>query len=380
MASAALTARGTGRAATPRRTLVRIEERFTFDGAPVPAPELEEVVEHLRVLAGRLLGRGRLQATPHVFEVATAAAFELFRPPHVEAAVLEVGWADASTPRRSRRRWRAPSRTSRLDHQQYLGGTLAEIAFEKAGIAKPGCALSAGSAPPGRAALIAEACARQGAAFVDASDGVSVSATMAGGLTSLTLGTPAGSYGPLTLGSRGRHQVQNALVAVRLLEALSEAGVPVPAPAIERGCARRNGQAASTGAAWPAGSACSSTRRTMRRGRPRWLSICERRCPAGASRSSSAPCATRITPACSAICCRARARRRHGPADAARSRSRRAERRGAGHRCGALVIVERDPVAAMDAAWASAPEITVAGSIFLLGAVLPVLESRRGAW
>jgi len=34
----------------------------------------------------------------------------------------------------------------------------------------------------------------------------------------------------------------------------------------------------------------------------------------------------------------------------------------------------------MDAAWGSAPEITVAGSIFLLGAVLPVLESRGGAW
>jgi hypothetical protein len=47
---------------------------------------------------------------------------------------------------------------------------------------------------------------------------------------------------------------------------------------------------------------------------------------------------------------------------------------------GAHVVVERDPLAAMDAAWASAPEITVAGSIFLLGAVLPVLESRGGAW
>jgi hypothetical protein len=34
----------------------------------------------------------------------------------------------------------------------------------------------------------------------------------------------------------------------------------------------------------------------------------------------------------------------------------------------------------MDAAWAEATEITVAGSIFLLGAVLPVVESRGGAW
>jgi hypothetical protein len=34
----------------------------------------------------------------------------------------------------------------------------------------------------------------------------------------------------------------------------------------------------------------------------------------------------------------------------------------------------------MDAAWMIAPDITVAGSIFLLGAVLPVVESRGGAW
>ncbi|MCK7478236.1 MAG: hypothetical protein M0C28_13135, partial [Candidatus Moduliflexus flocculans] len=53
---------------------------------------------------------------------------------------------------------------------------------------------------------------------------MSLSAAMAGGVTSMTLRTPAGAYGPLTLGLRGRHQVQNALVAVRLLEALSEAG------------------------------------------------------------------------------------------------------------------------------------------------------------
>jgi dihydrofolate synthase/folylpolyglutamate synthase len=47
---------------------------------------------------------------------------------------------------------------------------------------------------------------------------------------------------------------------------------------------------------------------------------------------------------------------------------------------GADVVVERDIEAAMDGAWASAAAITVAGSIFLLGAVLPVLESRGAAW
>jgi len=47
---------------------------------------------------------------------------------------------------------------------------------------------------------------------------------------------------------------------------------------------------------------------------------------------------------------------------------------------GADAVAVRDPGAAMEAAWAAGPEITVAGSIFLLGAVLPVLESRGAAW
>jgi len=73
MASAALRAAGyrTGCYTSPH--LVRIEERFAVDGAPVTAAELEEVVERLRGLVERLLGEGRLQATPTFFEVATAA-------------------------------------------------------------------------------------------------------------------------------------------------------------------------------------------------------------------------------------------------------------------------------------------------------------------
>jgi folylpolyglutamate synthase/dihydropteroate synthase len=47
---------------------------------------------------------------------------------------------------------------------------------------------------------------------------------------------------------------------------------------------------------------------------------------------------------------------------------------------GADVTVAADPEGALDAAWSAGPAITVAGSIFLLGAVLPRLESRGAAW
>jgi dihydrofolate synthase/folylpolyglutamate synthase len=381
MVSAALIAAGyrTGCYTSPH--LVRLEERFTIDGVPVPSAELEEVVEQLRELAGRLREAGRLQATPTFFEVATAAAFEIFRRRGVEAAVLEVGMGGRLDATSAATPLVGAITNIALDHQQYLGETLAEIAFEKAGIVKPGMRLVCGEQAAGPRGVIAEACAARGAAFEDASAGASLSAAMAGGVASMTLRTPAGAYGPLTLGLRGRHQVQNALVAVRLLEALSEAGVAVPAPAIERGL---------RDATWPgrldwrrlaggrrvlldaahneAGAATLAEylREAVPGGRqPLVFGAVRDKDHAGMFRHLL-PCSTRVvvtvppTP-------------RAADPEALRAVALAIEP-------GAHVVVERDPQAAMDAAWASAPEITVAGSIFLLGAVLPVLESRVGAW
>ncbi|MCU0250741.1 MAG: Mur ligase family protein [Vicinamibacterales bacterium] len=375
MVSAALIAAGyrTGCYTSPH--LVRLEERFTIDGVPVASAELEEVVEQLRGLAGRL------QATPTFFEAATAAAFELFRRRGVEAAVLEVGMGGRLDATSAATPLAGAITNIALDHQQYLGETLAEIAFEKAGIAKPGMRLVCGERAAGPRGVIAEACAARGAAFEDASEGVSLSAAMTGGVASMTLRTPAGAYGPLTLGLRGRHQVQNALVAVRLLEALSKAGVAVPAPAIERGLGE---------ATWPgrldwrrlaggrrvlldaahneAGAAALAEylRDAVPGGRqPLVFGAVRDKDHAGMLRHLL-PCATIVvvtvppTP-------------RAADPDALRTAALAIDP-------GAHVVVEREPVAAMDAAWASAPEISVAGSIFLLGAVLPVLESRGAAW
>jgi dihydrofolate synthase/folylpolyglutamate synthase len=381
MVSAALSAAGwrTGCYTSPH--LVRVEERFAIDGTPVAAAELEDAVERLRAVIEGLRGDGRLQATPTFFEVATAAAFEIFRRRGVDVAVFEVGMGgrldatSVATPRAG-----AITNIS-LDHLQYLGGTVEEIAFEKAGIIKPGMRLVCGERSAGPLGVIAAACAERGAALVEALDGVDWAAAMVDGVTSLTLRTPTRAYGPLPLGLRGRHQVQNAIVAVRLLEALAETGLTVPAPAVERGLRE---------ARWPgrldwrrladgrrvlldashneAGAATLADylRETVPGGRqPLVFGAMRDKDHAGMLRHLL-PCASRVvitvppTP------------RAAEPEDL-RATALEIDP-------GAEVAVERDPQAAMDAAWASAPAITVAGSIFLLGAVLPVLESRGAAW
>lgn len=114
------------------------------------SPHLVRFHERMR-LAGRLIGEDMLAAVLDevervndgapitIFEVTTAAAFLAFARVPADALVLEVGLGgrlDATnviaTPAMS------VITPIGLDHQQYLGNTLAEIAGEKAGIIKKG--------------------------------------------------------------------------------------------------------------------------------------------------------------------------------------------------------------------------------------------------
>ena len=91
---------------------------------------------------------------------------------------------------------------------------------------------------PVEARAVVEAIAREQAApLVDAFAGVDVVARPDRGRHHVTITTPAGRYGPLRLALAGRHQVDNAVVAVRLLETAAERGVRVNRDAIERGLA-----------------------------------------------------------------------------------------------------------------------------------------------
>ncbi len=58
---------------------------------------------------------------------------------------------------------------------------------------------------------------------------------MVDGRTELRLETPRRRYPPVLLALRGRHQVRNAVVAVRLLEALEQLGLPVTEGAVVAG-------------------------------------------------------------------------------------------------------------------------------------------------
>ena len=243
MVAHALSAGGlvTARYTSPH--LVRLEERFAVDGRSVATRSLDAALDEVRRAVGQLQSAGTLTVEPTYFEATTAAAFLLFRAAGADVAVIEVGLGG----RYDATNIVAPLVTAitsvDFDHQAQLGTTLSAIAGEKAGTIKPGVPVVVGPLPDEAREVVETVARAQGAPLVDAMAGVVIDARPDHGRYQVTIATPTGRYGPLRLALAGRHQVDNAVVAVRVLETAAARGLPVSPTAIECGL---------TEARWPA--------------------------------------------------------------------------------------------------------------------------------
>jgi dihydrofolate synthase / folylpolyglutamate synthase len=118
--------------------LIRINERIRLDGQAIADDDFALLHDVVDRTAERLVEEGDLPWHPSFFEMLTAMAFEYFARSRPDIVVLEVGMGgrlDATNvvdPRLSL------ITDISLDHQKYLGETIAEIAREKAGIIRPG--------------------------------------------------------------------------------------------------------------------------------------------------------------------------------------------------------------------------------------------------
>jgi dihydrofolate synthase/folylpolyglutamate synthase len=226
--------------------LVDLSERFVVDGRPVAADKMVAAVADVQSVIEDLLAERVLQAHPTFFEVTTAVAFELFRRAGVDTAVLEVGLGGRLDATNVIEPVATAITSIAYDHQQYLGSTLAEIATEKAGIIKPRVPMVVGELEPEAFTAIAGIARDRGAPLIRAADGVRVTrgGSRAGDPVrraldnTIALRTPARDYGDVTIGLPGAHQIENALVAVRILELLDSQGIAVPPEAVASGLAR----------------------------------------------------------------------------------------------------------------------------------------------
>lgn len=123
--------------------LVDWTERLSINQQPISQSDFLEVLQQVEnaILPDEF--------PPTLFEVVTVAAWLYFAQQKVDIAVMEVGLGGRLDATNVCDYPLVSVITSiGLDHQEYLGSTIAEIAFEKAGIIKPNCPVVVGILPP----------------------------------------------------------------------------------------------------------------------------------------------------------------------------------------------------------------------------------------
>ena len=226
----------TGRYTSPH--LVSIEERVAIDGRAIPPHTFDAAAERVQHAAQTLAH------PPTFFEATTALALDVFRAARVDVAVLEVGLGGRLDATNAVASIASVITAVDFDHETHLGRTLEAIAREKAGIVKPGGLVVLSPNPTVVRRIVDEVCETAGATLVHALDETDVGAVAEHGRMRVSLRTPHAHYADLVLALRGRHQVDNAVTAVRALEELTTRGLlDVPAGAI---------RTALTDVVWPA--------------------------------------------------------------------------------------------------------------------------------
>ncbi len=211
-------------------------ERFVIDGQPVSHAELAAAIAHTRRFVDAMTAEG--WEHPTEFEVLTAAAFHLFAAAGVEYAVVEVGLGGLLDSTNVILPEVAVITNVTLEHTDRCGSTLAEIAAHKAGIIKP--AVPVVTAARGEALdVIRRTAESKGAPLsVLGRDFYAEPSGLDGWRQQVAIASRRhGDMGRLSLSLLGRHQAENAAVAVLAALTVAEKDKRVTPDAIRAGLA-----------------------------------------------------------------------------------------------------------------------------------------------
>ncbi len=219
--------------------LCRVEERFQVDGHSISDDELTLLLNEVRAAGEEGLT---------FFEVATAVGFLHFVRRRCDAVVLEVGLGGRFDSTNVCNPAVALIASISFDHTKQLGNRLASIAFEKAGIVKPGRPVVSGATAPEARAVIERICAERGAPLrqLDANfhyESEPGQVTVDGIRRPRLRVVSRRAWPVLEVNLLGAHQAANAAVAVVTVEQLRAQGWHLPDTAVAAGLAE---------VAWPA--------------------------------------------------------------------------------------------------------------------------------
>jgi dihydrofolate synthase/folylpolyglutamate synthase len=227
MLHAMLEAEGLGAGMFTSPHLVRPNERIRLRHEDIGDDELERRLAAMRDRIERATADGTLEHPPSFFEVIAATALDAFRDHGLDAAVLEVGLGGRLDATNAVDCDVSVIVSVDLDHTKSLGPTLDRIAYEKSGIIKPGRPCVSGVVRQKAVDVVRETCRERGAPFVDARTAVRLVSEDRGGFT---LETDRQRYPDLRPALAGRHQIDNARVALAAFETFADSGGFAPCP------------------------------------------------------------------------------------------------------------------------------------------------------
>ena len=225
--------------------LITINERIRVNGQAISDVEFGALHERVERTAQDLLREGKLPWHPSFFEMLTVMAFEYFASVGVEIAVLEVGMGGRLDATNVVEPLISVIADIALDHQKYLGNTIAEIDGEKAGIIRANGVVVTLPQHPQANVVFGHGIEEKNARGVSATQYVPpVSPGAAAYLAGRSVPVRGRNRYPLAVMGEetavdsplaGRHQLRNVALAIATAEELAQFGFQVTPKQIEQG-------------------------------------------------------------------------------------------------------------------------------------------------
>lgn len=194
-------------------------EQYQINGRAITKAEFAEGVECVRQAALEMAEEKNVH--PTVFEVETALAFWYFEKKKCDIVVLETGFGGAlDATNIITKPLLAVLTPISMDHMGILGKTISEIAAQKAGIIKNACYVISAAQSPQAMEIIRERCKKTRSSLIVAEP--SRISKVRYGIKKQKFSYK--NYEDMVIQMAGRFQVENAILAIEAVDALSKLG------------------------------------------------------------------------------------------------------------------------------------------------------------
>ena len=220
-----------GRYVSP--TVVSYLERIQVDGEWISEDKFAELTQQVKDAIARMQAAG--EHSPTVFEAETAIAFLFFREMNCDLVVLEAGLGgELDATNIVENTVCAVFASISRDHLGIIGNTLEEIAENKAGIIKPGCAVISAAQKAPTTRILRERAGKNGCGFVQAEPAMAevVKEDFRG------IWFFYKEFGEIRTGMAGKNQLDNAVTSLEVIRVLRRMGYEISGDAVRKGMSR----------------------------------------------------------------------------------------------------------------------------------------------